>query len=95
MLTLSGAPDRVVSWSDFSLLHIKGRKLNRICHTSFQALTAFTGFVILTTCWSSVVVEYKQPSLAYSYMCYLLSSHVEYRIIFSVTDSLRFCYSIS
>ena len=54
MLTLSGAPDRVISWSDFSLQHKKVRKLNRICRT---ILSSFTGFVILTACWSSVVIE--------------------------------------
>ena len=66
MLTLSGVPDRVVSWSEFSLQHKKVRKLNRICHTFFQA---FTGFVILTTYWSSVdasplwLLSYKLQSL--------------------------------
>ena len=54
MLTLSGTPDSVVSWSDFSLQHKKVRKSYSICRTIFQA---FTGFVILITCWSSVVVE--------------------------------------
>ena len=54
MLTLSGAPDHVVSWSDFSLQHKKVRKLNRFVVQFFQA---FTGFVILTICWSSVVAE--------------------------------------
>ena len=54
MLTLSGAPDRVVSWSDLSLSHKTVRKLNRICQTIFQA---FTGFLTFSTCWSSVVVE--------------------------------------
>ena len=36
MVTLSGAPDGVVSWSDFSLLHKVVRKLNRICRTIFS-----------------------------------------------------------
>ena len=71
--------------SQFSIKKV--RKLNRICHTIFQA---FTGFVILTTCWSSVdasllcLLRYKQQSLAYSNMCYLLWSHVEYRIVFII-----------
>ena len=87
MLTLSGAPDRVVSWSDFSLYHKKVRKLNRILSHIFQT---FTGFVILTTCWSSVdtgpplLLTYKQQSLAYSNVCYLLWSHGEYRIVFFI-----------
>ena len=54
MLTLSGAPDRVVSWSDFSLQHQTVRNLTGSVIQFFQA---FTGFVILITCWSSVVVE--------------------------------------
>ena len=54
MLTLSGAPDRVVSWSDFSLQHKTVRKLTGSVIQFFQA---FTGFVILITCWYSVVVE--------------------------------------
>ena len=54
MLTLSGAPDRIVSWSDFSLQHKTVRKLTRSVVQFFQA---FTEFVILITCWSSVVVE--------------------------------------
>ena len=87
VLTLFGAPDRVFSWSDFSLQHKKLRKLNRICRTISQA---FTGIVILTTCWSSVddgplwLWSYKQQSLAYCNMCYLLWSHVEYRIVFFI-----------
>ena len=51
MLTLSGAPDRVASRSEFSLEHKTVRKLNRICRIQF--FQAFTGFVILTKCWSS------------------------------------------
>ena len=39
------APDPVVSWSDFSLLHIIVKKVNRICHIIFHAST---GFVIFT-----------------------------------------------
>ena len=54
MLTLSGVPDRVVSWSDFSLQHKTVRKLTG---SVIQFLQTFTGFVILRTCWSSVVVE--------------------------------------
>ena len=54
MLTLSGAPDRVVSWSDFSRKHKTVRKLTGSVLQFFQA---FTRFVILITCWSSVVVE--------------------------------------
>ena len=54
MLTLSGARDRVVSWSDFSLQHKNVRKLTGFVIEYFQA---FTGFVIFITCWSSVVVE--------------------------------------
>ena len=54
MLALSGAHDRVVSWSDFSFFQKIVRNLNKICRTIFHA---FTGFFILTTCWSSVVVE--------------------------------------
>ena len=56
MLTLSGAPDRVVSWSDFSRQHKTVRKLTGSVVQFFQALK-LTGFVILITCWSSVVVE--------------------------------------
>ena len=47
MLTLSGAPDHVVSWSDFSPQNKKVRKLTGFVIQFFQA---FTGFVILTTC---------------------------------------------
>ena len=54
MFTLSGAPDRVVSWPDFSLRHKTVRKLTG-CVIQFSQ--AFTGFVILVTCWSSMVVE--------------------------------------
>ena len=54
MLTLSGAPDRVVGWFDFSLQHKKAKELNRICHAIFQA---FTGFIILITRWSSVMLS--------------------------------------
>ena len=54
MLTLSGAHDHVVSWCDFSLQHKTGRKPTGSVVKFFQA---FTGFVILITCWSSVVVE--------------------------------------
>ena len=54
MLSLSGAADRVVSWSDFSLQHKTVRKLTGPVVQFFQA---FRGFVILITCWSSVVVE--------------------------------------
>ena len=54
MVTLSGAPAGFVSWFDFLLVHKTVRKLNSICRTIFQA---FTRFVILTTCWSSVVIE--------------------------------------
>ena len=54
MLTLSRAPDRVVSWSDFSLQHKNVRKLTGFVVQFFQG---FTGFVILITCWYSVVVE--------------------------------------
>ena len=57
MLTLSRAPDRVVSWSDFSLHHKKVRTLTGFV---IQFSQAFTGFVILTTCWSSVVVELQE-----------------------------------
>ena len=55
-----------------------------------QFFQAFTGFVILTTCWSSVdagplwLLSYKKQSLAYSNMCYLLWSHVEHRIVFFI-----------
>ena len=45
MHTLSLAPDRVVSWSDFSLLYKTVRKLNRIVVQFFHT---FTRFVILT-----------------------------------------------
>ena len=48
MLTLSGAPDRVVSWSDFSVQHENVRHLTG---------SAFIGFVILIKYWYSVVVE--------------------------------------
>ena len=54
MLTLSGAPDCVVNWSDFSFQHTTVRKLTIYAIQFFQA---FTGFVILIACWSSVVVE--------------------------------------
>ena len=54
MLTLPGAPDRVVIWSDFSLKHQIVRKLTG---SVIQFFPACTGFVILLTCWSSVVVE--------------------------------------
>ena len=46
MLTLSGAPDRVVISSDFPLQQNQYRSSHRL----FQA---FTGFIILTICWSS------------------------------------------
>ena len=75
MLTLSGAPDRFVSWPDFLLQHKIVRKLTGFVVQFFQA---FTGFVILITCWSSMnagplwLLSYKQQSLAYSNMCYLL-----------------------
>ena len=60
MLTLSGTPDHVVSWSDFSLQHKKVGKLNRICHTissSFYSVCHFNYMLVLCGCWSSVVVE--------------------------------------
>ena len=65
MSTLSGAPDRVVSRSDFSLQHEKVRKINRICHTIFSSLFRFSN---LTTYRSSVVLvlwllSYKHPCL--------------------------------
>ena len=87
IVTLSGAPDHVVSWSDFSLQHKKVRKLYRICHTIFSS---FYRICLLTTCWSSVnagplwLLSYKQQSLAFSNTCYLLWSHVEYRIVFII-----------
>ena len=67
MLTLSGAPDRVISWSDFSLQHKKVTKLNWICRTIFSS---FYRICHLTTCWSFVdagplrFLSYKQQSLA-------------------------------
>ena len=70
MLTLSKEPDSVVSWSDLSLQHKNVRKLYMTCHTIFSS-------------WSSVnagplwLLSYKQQSLSYSNMYYLLSSHVE------------------
>ena len=85
MLTLCGAPDRVVSWSDFSFSHQLVRKLDTNCGTIFSR---FYRTCNLTTCWSSVhaghlwLLSYKQQSLAYSNMCYLLRSHVEYRVVF-------------
>ena len=36
MLTLFRLPDRIVSWSDFSLLLKTVRKLNRICRKIFS-----------------------------------------------------------
>ena len=53
-LSEASVPDHVVSWSDFSLQHKTVRKLTGSVIKIFQA---FTGFVILITCWSSVVVE--------------------------------------
>ena len=88
MRTLSGAPDHVVSWSDFSLQNKNVRKLTGFVVQFFRA---FTGFVILVTCWSSAdagplwLLSYKEQSLAYSNMCYLLWSHVEFRIVFFLT----------
>ena len=54
MLTLSGAPDRVVSWIDFLLQHKTVKKLTGSVIQFFQA---FKEFVVLITCWYSVVVE--------------------------------------
>ena len=62
---------------------IKSQKNNRICHTIFY----------LTTCWSFVdagplwLLTYKQQSLAYSKMFYLLWSHAEYRTVLFI-----YCY---
>ena len=59
MLILSGAPDRAVSWSDFSLLHKIVRKLN-ICRTilsRFYRICHFNYMLVLCGCWPSVVVE--------------------------------------
>ena len=53
-----------------------------------QFFQAYTGFVILTTCWSSMdagppwLFNNRQQSLANSNVYYLLWSHVEYRIVF-------------
>ena len=54
MLTLSGVPDRVFILSNFSLQHKKSENYTGFVVQFFQA---FTGFLILTTCWSFVVVE--------------------------------------
>ena len=85
MLTLSGAPDCVISWSDFSLLHKIVRKLNSICRKTFFTLFRFSHFnymLVLYVCLSLWLLNYKQQSLAYSNMCYLLWSYVGYRIVF-------------
>ena len=60
MLTVSGVPGRVVSWSDFSLQHKKVRKLNRICRgifSGFYRICHFDNMLVLCGCWFSVVVE--------------------------------------
>ena len=59
MLTLSGAPDRVVSLSDFSLQHKKVRKLYRIYRTifsSFYRIYHFNYMLVFCGCRSSEVV---------------------------------------
>ena len=38
MLTLSGAPDRAVSWSDFSLQHKKSQKTKQDLSNNFFKL---------------------------------------------------------
>ena len=38
MLTLSGAPDRVVSWFDFSFQHENVRKLKDLLYNFFKLL---------------------------------------------------------
>ena len=43
MLTLSGAPDRVVSWSDLSL---QNKTVRKVMGSVVQFFQAFTGFVI-------------------------------------------------
>ena len=96
MPTLSGAPDCVVSWSDFSLQHKESQKTKQ--DLSYSFFQAFTGFVILTTCWFSVdagpqwLLSYKQQSLAYYNMCYLLWSHVEYRIVLFIYSGVATNY---
>ena len=88
MLTLSGAPDRVVSWSDFSLQHKTVRKPTGSVVQLFQA---FTGFVILVTCCPLWLLSHKQQSLAYSNMCHLLWSYVEFRIVFFLLLPMKLC----
>ena len=86
MLILSGAPDLVVSWSDFSL-YKKVRKLIRICRTifsSFYRIYHFNEMLVLLDAGPLWLLSYDQQSWAYFNVCYLLWSHAEYRIIFSI-----------
>ena len=55
MLTLSGAPDRAVSWSEFSLL-LKRLKQD-MSHSFFMLLQDFhfNYIMVLYGCWFSVV----------------------------------------
>ena len=53
MLALSGAPNCVVSWPDFSLMHKAVRKLKSICRTifsSFYVICHFNYKVVLYVC---------------------------------------------
>ena len=68
---------------------IKKSETKQDCHTIFSSF--YTRSVILTTCWSSMdasplrLLSYKQQSLAYFNICYLLWSHVEYGIVLFIT----------
>ena len=44
MLTLSGAPDHVVSWSDFLLQHIKSQKTKQNLSDNFFKLLQALSF---------------------------------------------------
>ena len=87
MLTLSGALDHVVSWSNFSLQHKKSENYARFVVKFFQAFTGchFNYMLVLCGCCLLWLLSYKQQSLAYSNMFYLLWSHVEYSIVFFIT----------
>ena len=72
MLTLSGAPNHVVSWSDFSLLHKIIRKLNRICRaifSRFYRIFHFKCMLVFCVAGPLRLLNYIQQSLAYSDMC--------------------------
>ena len=64
---------------------IKSQKTNRICCTIFSSCCRICRFNnMLVLCGYCLLLSYKQLSLAYSNICYLLWSHVEYRVVFFI-----------